>query len=461
MCRFPMNFFAMLFTNRRSRRSGLGRDPQGAVSIIFATTAVPLMMAVGLSVDYSFYIQAQSQLSLAADCGAIHAVRVASSNYLSGLTYALAGVNGAQAGQQWFNAQLGILQTGTVTNLNIPPVPFNTTTSTFTSTVSYTASVPTHFGGLFHIKTWNAVGSASATIATNSFVNVDFLLDNSSSMLIGATEGDIQRLAALLVNVPGVVMPQSANNLGQYPCAFACHWSANPFVPDYYTVARKQLPNLQLRWDVLQSATQVAINQMIALEGFPNQFGVGVFSFGDPTYFPLKTIVPEGFTNLSAAIPFVQANTTPVVIDNGNTDFPSTMTAMNAITTQAGDGTTSLTPRKALIIVTDGMADYGSRSIPTTEGPMNPANCQAMKNKGYTVYVLYTTYSTDYPQVLLFNQALAPYINGTASPAMAASLQACATIPDDFISASTPAEIQTGLSKLLSVAVGSPARLTN
>lgn len=449
----------MLFSRNRSRRSGLGRDPQGAVSIVFATAVIPLLMAVGLSVDYSFYIQAQAQLSLAADSGAIHAVRIASSNYLSGLTFAVAGANGAQAGLQWFNAQLGVLQTGSVTNLNIPPVAFNTTTSTFTSTVSYTAKVPTHFGGLFHINSWNAVGTASATIATNSFVNVDFLLDNSSSMLIGATETDIQRLANLLYEIPGLAMPQGAQGLDTHHCAFACHWAANG--PDYYTIARAQLPGLQLRWDVLQSATQVAINEMISLEGFPNQFGVGVFSFGDPNYFPVKTIVPEGYTNLSGAIPLVQANTTPVVIDAANTDFPSTMAAMNLLTTPSGDGTTSLTPRKALIIVTDGMADYGSRSIPTTEGPMSPANCQAMKDKGYTLYVLYTKYSTDYPIVLLNNQVLANYINGTSQPAMIDSLKACATTADDFIAADTPAEIQTGLSKLLSVAVGSPARLTN
>lgn len=60
------------------KTAGLLEQRRGAVSILFATTAIPLAMCVGLAIDFSFYVQAQSQLTLAADAGAMHAVRIAS-----------------------------------------------------------------------------------------------------------------------------------------------------------------------------------------------------------------------------------------------------------------------------------------------------------------------------------------------------------------------------------------------
>ena len=74
--------------------------------------------------------------------------------------------------------------------------------------------------------------------------------------------------------------------------------------------------------------------------------------------------------------------------------------------------------------------------------------------------MLYTTYSTDYPLVLLNNQNLATYINGTGPGSLVGNLQARASGSQNFIQASSPADIQAGLTQLLSVAVGSAAKYT-
>ncbi len=251
-----------------------------------------------------------------------------------------------------------------------------------------------------------------------------------------------------------------AGGLGGLQCAFACHWDANN--KDYYGLARAN--NVQLRFDVVQSAVASAINEMIALEAIPNQFSVGIYTFNNTlTQIYPSTPNQSTSTNLSSGITAAQAMQSPVVPDAANTNFPTIMASLAAASTAAGNGSSPTSPKKALIIVTDGLADYGSRSIPTTEGPINPANCTAMKNLGYNVYVLYTTYITTPSNLVLpfSNSALLPYLNGTQAPTMAGSLQSCASAPTNYIQASVPADITTAMTQLLKAALANSGRLTN
>ena len=454
--------------NSRAKHASCLRDSAGGtVTIIFAAAAAPMVLLTGLAFSFGLLTVAKEQLDLAADTAALAAASTAARSYTAGQTNYIA--QGNAAGDQWFQNQSAVI----LGSLATPTDAVNVTQSggSFSATVSYTASIATVLGNWFgtsgvisaqgasrqQVYGHGLANTSSVTITTNAFVDVDFLLDNSSSMMIGATETDIQRLGAMLYQIQGVNLPPSAAGLQNYHCAFACHWTQPGTGTDYYAVARAANPPITLRWDVLQSAMQTAISQMQTQEVIPNQFQIGVYSFGDPASAPLKTIFPDN-TNINAAKAVVAANTSPVVIDAANTDFPSAMSAFATLATPAGDGSTQLVPKKALIIVTDGIADYGSRSIPTSEGPMDPADCAAIKAKGYQVFVLYTTYSTDYPLVLLNNQNLSTYINGTGPGSLVGNLQACASGGQNFIQASSPADIQAGLTQLLSVAVGSAAK---
>ena len=130
--------------------------------------------------------------------------------------------------------------------------------------------------------------------------------------------------------------------------------------------------------------------------------------------------------------------------------------------TAAGNGSSTASRKKALIIVTDGLVDYGSRTTPTSKGPINPADCAAMKALGYNVYVLYTTYITTPANLVLpfDNIELLDFINGTKSPAMAPSLQACASAPTNFAEASDPAAIDAAMTQMLQAALGNAGRYT-
>ena len=78
------------------RAATLASGRQGAVSIMFATAIIPLTMSVGLAVDYGFYVQALAQSTMAADSAAIHAVRIAVTNYNSGGNATSAGQAGGK-----------------------------------------------------------------------------------------------------------------------------------------------------------------------------------------------------------------------------------------------------------------------------------------------------------------------------------------------------------------------------
>ena len=201
------------------------RGRSGAVTIMFATAIVPLTLCVGLAVDYGFYIQALAQTTMAADAAAIHAVRTAVTSFNGGATAASAGATGGNAGVQWFSAQLGTLSTGTVVtgSLSVAPataaancpqspcVGYDPSTGTFSTQVTYTVKVPTHFGGLVHISRWMGQFVASASETANAFVEVDMFLDTSASMSIGTTPADMFAIEQLSVCMP---TPMAISYLG-------------------------------------------------------------------------------------------------------------------------------------------------------------------------------------------------------------------------------------------------------
>ena len=271
-------------------------------------------------------------------------------------------------------------------------------------------------------------------------------------------------------------MPIASLPVSAY-CAFACHWSAtstaaNP--SDYYGAARAA--GETLRFDVVQSATVTAIQEMETLEKAVGQLSVGVYSFGgvnmtSPTY--VNNIFPEapidttvnGVTTrnagAAAAIAALSTITPPVSGDVPNTNIGTALTDLQTRTGPSGQGNTALTPRKSVILVTDGIEDdTNPQSIPNTEGPIKASVCNAMKTAGYTIYVLYTPYNSA-PAYLPNNMALQPYITGASTPSVLSALQSCASSPSDVIQATAPADIQAGMVTLIDEAVGSTTRLTN
>ena len=430
------------------------KDRSGGVALMFAVSAIPVIGVIGIAIDFGLATQAKTQLNLATDAAALAAAKGAADAFTAGQKdYIAAGQN---AGTEWFKSQVG---TALGTTLQDPIVKVTQSGAVFSSQVSYQGSVKPYFAPLFGVSTIALGGLSSATITTTAYVSVTFLLDDSSSMLIAADQSGINTMNSSTPYPKQSDRDRVPRGLGQIPqggtgqCVFACHWDANN--NDYYGMAKNK--GVKIRFDVLQNATTSAINQMISQEKIDKQFSVAIYTFDRK----LNPIYPEN-TDLIQGLNASQGLVPPLDQNPDGTNFPLSMSQLSQVSTAAGNGSSTTDRKKALIIVTDGLADYGPRYIPSSRGPIDPTNCTAMKNLGYSIYVIYTTYVTDPSSVMLQfdNGPIAGYVKGTSTPAMVPSLQACASAPANYAEASDPTAINAAMTQMLQAALGNGGRYT-
>ncbi len=433
------------------------KDSSAGVALTFALTAIPVVGVIGVGIDLGLATQAKTQLNLATDAAALAAAKRAADAFSEGRPNYIAV--GETAGKEWFKSQAGTVLGTTLQDpiVTLPPP----TGGVFTSQVTYRGSVKPYFAPIFGVNSVALSGSSSATITINAYISVTFLLDNSSSMLIAATQGGISTMVTATPYPDKKSRDAVPRGLGSVQCAYACHWDAEN--DDYYGLALSQ--NVKLRLDVLTEAATSAIQLMIDQRKIDKQFSVAVYNFAKH----LTSIYLED-TDLDSGKIAAGKIKVPLVSENGDTDFPTVMTELFTASAKAlppGDGSSPTKRRKALIIVTDGMADYykdgkkDGRVIPTSEGPIDPANCTKMKNLGYSIYVLYTTYIATPPDLMLhFDPKLEPYIKGIATPAMVPSLQSCASAPANYAEASDPSAINAAMTRMLQSALSNGGRYT-
>jgi Flp pilus assembly protein TadG len=523
------------------------RERKSAVAVMFALLALPIVGLLGLAIDFGLWNQTSASLSLAASGAALNAVKVAAAGELGADPNYL--TEGSSAGTQWFEAQAAH-NAGNLVNV-VPSVTVTGTTS-ITASVTYTGSIRSIFGNLFAVTQYPITVAASATISSAPYLNIDILLDNSSSMEIGATPNDIEAMdyqttcspegevtvsgsgltaqsgqwffsydydgyTGTLANpIPATELPPfvpplqngylpssgsktgpacSNSNPTPYagpPCAFACHWDSSRNAglgQDYFGVARNTLgystkcynetqdaPGkcaITLRFDLVKQAVNQVINTMQHDNLSINNLNVGVFTFpGSGGSGPLADVTPiypgcttppyntlacQGGNNWLTAIadvglppqspnqaePGIQpALWTDVWNATGDTDFPDTLnTLANSFLTASGDGTSPSTPVKVLFLVTDGVTDYTPAGGGRITQAIDPNDCQALKNLGYTIYVVYTPY---YP---LMNQYYLQNIKSFAEPMatgeIATNLQACSSDPKNDYIAADPNDYQS------------------
>jgi hypothetical protein len=398
----------------------------------------------------------------------------------------------------------------------------NPTGTTFTSQVAYSGIVPARFAKLFGVPNFYVNGASGATIQINAYVNIALLLDNSSSMLIGATNADVQTMEAITpcspmsmgsaqstsawtgptasacsttytptsggtgyLGSPASLAPTAGKTPPAAPCGFACHWSQNNQKNgskadytqyDYYALAQNPslygfsgytAPNLRFA-EVQQAAAQV-IQTMAADEVLPNQFGLTILTFGNSVTKQYPATGEAGYDLSADATGGQTAATaikTPVVSNDGDTDFPDALNLVaNTYLTAGGTGATAASPQKNLFIVTDGIEDYTPSGGSRTLGPVNSTAavnaCNNVKKLGISIYVLYTPY-TPLPYNPFYVSNIATYINNPPTPNdTIQALQACASSPSYYYEADVPSQIATGLNTLLKAAISSPARINS
>jgi Flp pilus assembly protein TadG len=195
--------------------SKFGRDRGGAIAMMFAICLLPMVFLIALAIDFSFFTEARSQVQLASDAAATHAVRAATGTYsletAEGISTATATADaisaGETAGDSWFAAQLGVLPTAQVAlsgNANPNVIVTNTTNpSGFSAAVTYTGYYPPFFDHLFNADgtKWNIAGSSGAA-SQYSYVEIMMMLDTSQAMDIADSASNILTMNDNTVCIP-------------------------------------------------------------------------------------------------------------------------------------------------------------------------------------------------------------------------------------------------------------------
>jgi Flp pilus assembly protein TadG len=444
-------------TKRRShtfrRIQDFCRRKGGNVAITFALATLPIIGAVGATVDYSLANRAKAQLDAIADASALSAVNLTAMS----LTATTAQANSAS----YFSAQAASLKRGSVSTVTSK---VTDSSSGRTAVVSYTAIVPTSIMGIAGINNIKINGSSTAASGLPSYIDFYLLLDNTPSMGVGATPADV---STMVNNTPD-------------QCAFACHqMDISP--KDYYGLAKKL--GVTTRIDVVRQATQQLMDTASTTQVVSNQFRMAIYTFGASAQNKGLTTIQSLTSNLGmakGAANGIDLMTVPYqnYASDTDTDF-GVFNGLNSAIPNPGDGSTSGSPLKYVFFVSDGVADRALGlplcSQPITAGqdpqtgtlytrcqePLQTSYCDTLKKRGIKIAVLYTTYLA-LPTNGWYMSWIDPFNAGPYAPSVnsqiAKNMQACSS-PGLYFEVSPTQGISTAMNALFQTAV-QQARLT-
>src|SRR6202165_1854097 len=234
-------------------------DRRGNVAVIFVLALLPLLSAIGCAIDYTRATRIQSKLPSAADAASVGSLAKLSPAFIAAGTMNSDGPIAVGVTDATNIFKGNIAGVGGFT-LNYVTPAGNKTGGTVTSNVMFSADVATMFLGVMGKSVMTVTGTSNSIVNMPLFVDFYLLLDNSPSMGVGATPGDV---AIMVANTPD-------------QCAFACHDLSDP--NNYYNLAKAK--GVTTRIDVLRTATQKLMDTASATETYSNQFRMAIYDFG-------------------------------------------------------------------------------------------------------------------------------------------------------------------------------------
>jgi Flp pilus assembly protein TadG len=427
------------------RLSRFAHDKSGNIAIIFALSLVPLVSVVGCAVDYSRANQLRSKLQSAIDAASVGSVSKTSPGFnaagaMTGDGPIPAGVTDAT---NIFNANMSGV-TGYTLNRMTPVM--TKTGSTITSTIQFSADIPTMFLSVMSKTSMTVTGTSTSTANMPLYIDFYLLLDNSPSMGVGATPADV----ATMVN-------HTSDS-----CAFACHDLNDS--NNYYKLAKSL--GVTTRIDVLRSATQQLMDTAASTQTYSSQFRMALYDFGGSSGSQgLRALfaLSSSLSSAKTAAGSIDLMTVNGQNDNGDQDtgFTTILPAINSAISAPGTGTSSA-PQKFLFFVSDGVADENNSGClkPTSgssrcQSPINPALCTTIKNRGIKIAVLYTTYLA-LPTNSWYMSWIDPFNQGPYGPSpnsqIAQNMSSCAS-PGLFFEVSPTQGISQAMNALFQKAV--------
>jgi Flp pilus assembly protein TadG len=426
-------------------------DRSGNVAIIFTLVLLPLLSVIGCAIDYTVAVQIRSKLQAAADAASVGSVTKTSPAFIAAGSMTSDGPIpvGVTDATNLFNGNMASTAGYTLNSMTAAVIKAG---ATITSTVQFSANVPTTFLGVMGKSAITVTGTSMSAASMPLYIDFYLLLDNSPSMGVGATPADV---TTMVNNTPD-------------KCAFACHDLNNS--NNYYKLAKSL--GVTTRIDVLRSATQSLMDTAALTQTYSNQFRMAIYDFGGSAgsaglraLFSLSSSLSSART-AAGNIDLMTVSGTSQNSDQ-DTGFTDILPAINNAISAPGSGVSSA-PQKYLFFVSDGVADEYNTSClkPTTAGrcqsPINPALCTSLKNRGVKIAVLYTTYLA-LPTNAWYNSWIAPFNPGPWGPSpnseIATNMASCAS-PGLFFEVSPTQGISEAMNALFQKAVAD-ARVTS
>jgi Flp pilus assembly protein TadG len=315
-------------------RSGTVRrfagDQRAGVAIIFALLVIPLLLLIGITIDYSRASWRKVQLDAAADAAALGAVTpamisqsdqaliTAATNIFNAIAQSIRGINSVSIAVSVQDAGLSR-----------------------TAKVDYQTASQNAFANIVGLQTIPISGSSQATSSVPPNIDFYLLLDNSPSMAIAATTSGINTMVA---HTPD-------------QCAFGCH-ETDTSPNDYYGLARSL--GVTLRMDLLRQATQdLMTTAQQTMQTNNNQYRAAIYTFN----IAFNTITP--LTSSLSGAKSAAGNIAIYEVPSQNwsndaiTNYDAAMSGVNAAMPNPGNGTNAPgdTPQEVLFFVTDGVED--------------------------------------------------------------------------------------------------------
>ena len=444
----------------RGRPWRFAGEKSGNIATIFALSLIPILGFAGMAVDYTRGYQINASINNIADAAALSAV--AKQSLSPGQSTAQQIVTAQNVALKTFNSLAA--QSGVAVSSVSAVGAYSS--GALTITVNYTASAPASFGQLFGVSQYNIGGTAVAQGGTPKYIDIYVLVDSSTSMGVGATLAD----QLIMANTPGV------------NCMFACHQNGTD------TLARNA--GATLRFDVVRSALQQVLTQAQAtMAQTQSVIRFGVYSFA--TNFQTEVDITANYAQIRQAATNMQLS--------GSHAGTNTYKALNALRAKigpVGDGYTQAAPLSFVILATDGTGNATDNSpanwfpsadfypsytqipafapfphaVPDQNHPemeiegVDPAWCQQFKDMNVSVMTMVTPYIVPTPtnggSAADASDKRVIYIRDMLLPIIPGQMQACASDPAYYYSASSPAEVQAAMANLLRAAVTKVARLS-
>ena len=439
-------------------------DRAGNFGILAAIAIVPVLGCAGMAIDFSRAMELKSRLQDAADAAVLGSIAEKSAGVAQavGMTQDGPVPLSEKEAEALFSAQTNSSTLGEKSkdpDLKLDRVKAKVTKNgkDINAQLTYEATLQTSFLRILGKNSITVSGSANAVYQTQSFMDFYMLLDNTPSMGVAATPADVDKM---------IVATQNVSDSGSRNCAFACHIVAENGAINTnsnYFVAKTN--GIAIRIDVVAKAVKALTDEAERQQSYANQFRMAAYTFGETAQDVKLLKVAELTADLSKvktgtqdirlmSIPYQGYN------NDQQTSFDSALTKINAEISAPGTGTTSANPEKVVFFVSDGVGDSNkpkgcTKKLTGTrcQEPIDTTYCQALKDRGIKIAVLYTTY-LPLPNNGWYNSWIKPFQSEIGT-----RMEACAS-PGFYFEVSPTQGIETAMKALFNKVIRTP-RLTS